>query len=58
MTVGADGRVREASASGFDATLDSCVAGRARGWEFPVPKDHAGNATEASFAFTLQLQPE
>jgi hypothetical protein len=58
MTIGDDGRVTDASARGFDDTLDACIAEQAKGWEFPIPQDADGKPAEASFAFTLQLEPD
>jgi hypothetical protein len=58
LTVNETGRTVKGSAKGFADEVDQCISGQMSSWRFPVPKDKDGEATEASFAITLQLVPD
>jgi len=58
LTVNETGRTVKGSAHGFSGEVDECIGGLMGGWRFPIPKDKDGEATEASFAITLQLVPD
>jgi hypothetical protein len=58
LTVNETGRTVKGSANGFAGEVDSCIGNLMSGWRFPIPKDRDGEATEASFAITLQLVPD
>jgi hypothetical protein len=58
LTVNETGRTVKGAAHGFSAEVDECITGQMASWRFPVPKDQDGEATEASFAITLQLVPD
>ena len=58
ITVNETGRTVKGSAKGFADEVDQCIGGQMSSWRFPVPKDKDGEATEASFAITLQLVPD
>jgi hypothetical protein len=58
LTVNETGRTVKGAAHGFAAEVDECITGQMASWRFPVPKDKDGEATEASFAITLQLVPD
>lgn len=58
LTISETGRTTKGNAKGFADEVDSCISGQMSGWRFPVPKDKDGEATEASFAITLQLVPD
>src|SRR6185369_355013 len=55
LTVNETGRTVKGSAKGFANEVDDCITAQMGSWRFPVPKDKDGEATEASFAITLQL---
>lgn len=58
LTVNETGRTVQGKAKGFAGEVDACITGQMSSWRFPVPKDSDGDATEASFAITLQLVPD
>ncbi|HEY5946612.1 MAG TPA: AgmX/PglI C-terminal domain-containing protein, partial [Kofleriaceae bacterium] len=58
LTVNETGRTVKGAARGFASEVDDCITGQMASWRFPVPKDKDGEATEASFAITLQLVPD
>jgi hypothetical protein len=59
LTVNETGRTTKGAAKGFPADeVNECISGLMGNWRFPIPKDKDGEATEASFAITLQLIPD
>lgn len=58
LTVNESGRTTDGSAKGLADEVDSCISNLMSGWTFPKPVDKDGDATEASFAITLQLVPD
>jgi len=58
FTVNETGRTVKGAAHGFAGEVDECIGGLMSSWRFPIPKDKDGEATEASFAITLQLVPD
>ena len=58
LTINETGRTVQSGAKGFAGEVDSCIEGLMGSWRFPIPKDKDGEATEASFAITLQLVPD
>jgi hypothetical protein len=58
FTVNESGRVTSPSAKSDYSSMSACIKGLMGGWSFPAPKDSDGEATEASFAITLALQPD
>jgi len=58
LTINETGRTTSSGAKGFAGEVDSCIEGLMGSWRFPIPKDKDGEATEASFAITLQLVPD
>jgi hypothetical protein len=58
LTVNETGRTVSGKAKGFASEVDACISGLMASWRFPIPKDKDGDATEASFAITLQLVPD
>ena len=58
LTVNETGRTVQGKAKGFAGEVDACITSQMSSWRFPVPKDSDGDATEASFAITLQLVPD
>jgi hypothetical protein len=58
LTINATGRTTKGNAKGFAGEVDDCISGLMGSWRFPIPKDKDGEATEASFAITLQLVPD
>jgi hypothetical protein len=54
FTIGSNGRVKSASATGGESypTLGPCLAGRIRNWTFP--SGYADTASQASFSFVSQ----
>jgi hypothetical protein len=58
LTINETGRTTKGNAKGFADEVDTCIGGQMSSWRFPVPKDKDGEATEASFAITLQLVPD
>lgn len=58
LTVNETGRTVSGKANGFAGEVDACISSQMSSWRFPVPKDKDGDATEASFAITLQLVPD
>lgn len=58
LTVNETGRTVQGKAKGFASEVDACITSQMASWRFPVPKDSDGDATEASFAITLQLVPD
>ncbi|MGE0550289.1 MAG: hypothetical protein AB7O24_20100 [Kofleriaceae bacterium] len=58
LTVNETGRTVKGAAKGFANEVDECIGGLMQSWRFPIPKDKDGEATEASFAITLQLVPD
>ncbi|MBS1120944.1 MAG: hypothetical protein H6Q90_3172 [Deltaproteobacteria bacterium] len=58
LTVNATGRTVNGSAKGFASEVDDCITAQMGGWRFPIPKDKDGEASEATFAITLQLVPD
>ncbi|MBA3818497.1 MAG: AgmX/PglI C-terminal domain-containing protein [Deltaproteobacteria bacterium] len=58
LTVNETGRTTAGKAKGFAGEVDDCISAQMSSWRFPVPKDKDGDATEASFAITLQLVPD
>jgi len=58
LTVNETGRTVKGAAKGFADEVDQCISAQMSSWRFPVPKDKDGEATEASFAITLQLVPD
>lgn len=58
FTVDTKGKTTAASSKGFSTELDDCVKPQMATWRFPIPKDSAGDPTDAPFAITLQLVPD
>lgn len=58
LTVSATGNTVNGRANGFASEVDACISAQMGGWRFPIPKDKEGEATDASFAITLQLVPD
>jgi hypothetical protein len=58
LTINETGRTTSGNAKGFAGEVDSCISAQMGSWRFPIPKDKDGEATEASFAITLQLVPD
>jgi hypothetical protein len=58
LTINETGRTTSGKAKGFAGEVDDCISGLMGSWRFPIPKDKDGEATEASFAITLQLVPD
>jgi hypothetical protein len=58
LTVNAAGRAVNGSASSFDESVDACITAQVMAWRFPIPKDHNGDPTEASFRIVLQAAPD
>jgi hypothetical protein len=58
LTINETGRTTKGAAHGFAGEVDDCISALMSGWRFPIPKDKDGEATEASFAITLQLVPD
>ena len=58
LTVNETGRTVKGAAHGFASEVDDCITAQMSSWRFPIPKDKDGEATEASFAITLQLVPD
>ena len=58
LTVNETGRTTSGKANGFASEVDDCISNQMGSWRFPIPKDKDGEATEASFAITLQLVPD
>jgi hypothetical protein len=58
LTINETGRTVSGKAKGFAGEVDDCITGLMGSWRFPIPKDKDGEATEASFAITLQLVPD
>ena len=58
FTVNETGRAVQTAAHGFAGEVDDCIGNLMTTWRFPIPKDKDGEATEASFAITLQLVPD
>jgi hypothetical protein len=58
LTINETGRTVKGAAKGFAGEVDDCIGNLMTGWRFPIPKDKDGEATEASFAITLQLVPD
>lgn len=58
LTVTESGRAAAPKARGFAADVDTCIEASMASWRFPIPKDKAGAATEASFSIGLQLVPD
>ncbi len=58
LTINATGRTTKGSAHGFASEVDECIGAQMSSWRFPIPKDKDGEATDASFAITLQLVPD
>jgi hypothetical protein len=58
LTINETGRTVKGAAKGFASEVDDCIGNLMNGWRFPIPKDKEGEATEASFAITLQLVPD
>jgi hypothetical protein len=58
LTVNETGRTTSGKANGFASEVDECITNQMGSWRFPIPKDKDGEATEASFAITLQLVPD
>jgi hypothetical protein len=56
LTVDAHGRVADHSANGLTPKVDTCVASFMTTWHFGIPRDKAGEATEASFKISLLLE--
>ena len=57
FTVDDRGKVIDASAAGVTRDVDGCIERQMATWRFPVPRDTAGDGTDASFAVSLALQP-
>ena len=57
FTVDPGGDVSTHAASGVSPGVDACIDGQMGTWRFPSPHDSQGNATHATFAITLALQP-
>ncbi|CAN5917382.1 hypothetical protein BH11MYX2_BH11MYX2_17610 [soil metagenome] len=58
LTINETGRTTSGKAKGFADEVDTCISAQMGSWRFPIPKDKDGEATEASFAITLQLVPD
>lgn len=57
FTVDERGQVSDPDADGLSSQVDSCIREQMTRWRFPVPRDHAGTATDAAFSVSLALQP-
>jgi hypothetical protein len=58
FTVNETGRLVGGNAKGFASEVDACIQSQMATWRFAVPKDKDNEATDASFAITLQLVPD
>jgi hypothetical protein len=58
LTVGENGRISSATATGFEAGVSSCVQTQMAAWRFPVPKAADGSATTAAFRLSFMFVPE
>lgn len=58
FTVNKVGLATGSKARGFEEPLDACITSVMANWRFPIPKDRAGEPTEASFSITLTLVPD
>jgi hypothetical protein len=58
LTINETGRTVKGNANGFAGEIDACISNLMNGWRVPIPKDKDGEATEASFAISLQLVPD
>jgi hypothetical protein len=56
FSVDEHGRVADPAASGLTSTVDGCVQHFMSSWHFGIPKDKAGDATDASFKIALVLK--
>jgi outer membrane biosynthesis protein TonB len=56
--VTARGDVEAVRASSFDRRLDTCVAGQAVAWRFPIPASQTGAPATAGFEIAFQLRPD
>ena len=54
----ARGDVEAVRASSFDRRLDTCVAGQAVAWKFPIPAGQTGAPATAGFEIAFQLRPD
>ncbi|HUH05993.1 MAG TPA: AgmX/PglI C-terminal domain-containing protein [Kofleriaceae bacterium] len=57
INVGPDGQIAIARAFGFSTAVDTCLKAAARGWQFEIPRDAAGQPTTAPFKIELRLAP-
>lgn len=57
INVGPDGLIAIARAFGFSTAVDACIKAAARGWQFEIPRDAAGQPTTAPFKIELRLAP-
>jgi hypothetical protein len=58
LSINETGRTVKGNAKGFAGEVDECITAQMSSWRFPPPKDKDGEATDASFAITLQLVPD
>jgi outer membrane biosynthesis protein TonB len=58
FTVAPDGSLGDGHARGVGADVDHCITAAMAGWRFAVPRDAAGQPTEARFALGLALVAE
>ncbi|HET9988621.1 MAG TPA: hypothetical protein VFQ65_08870 [Kofleriaceae bacterium] len=56
FSVDAHGRVADPAAAGLTPKVDGCVQGFMSSWHFGIPKDKAGQATDATFKIALVLK--
>ena len=57
FTIDDRGHVTDASATGVTAQLSSCVESQMGTWRFAIPRNKAGEPTDASFHVSLVLRP-
>jgi hypothetical protein len=57
FTVNATGRTIDPTVTGVSPELESCMSGQMTSWRFPIPHDKDGEATTATFAIGLAVDP-
>ena len=55
--IDATGAARNSVALGFTDALDTCITDDMASWQFPIPRDTAGQPTIATFTTRLKLVP-
>ena len=57
FTVNETGRTTSPAVTGVSPELESCMSGQMSSWRFPIPRDKDGEATSATFAIGLAVDP-